>query len=194
MPIDTKTITELRAKTGAGMMDCRKVLLEANGDFDKAMEMLRKKGQKVAANRGDRATSEGLIHAYVHANGRVGALIEVGCETDFAARSDAFKDLVHDLAMQIVATNPLYLTPNDVPAEVLEKEKEIYREEMAGSVKAEFAEKALEGKISKYFEEVCLLKQKFIKEDKKTIADLIDEIMGKIGEKIEIKRFVRFEI
>lgn len=175
-------------------MDCRKVLLEANGDFDKAIEMLRKKGQKVAANRGDKATSEGLVHAYIHANGKVGSLIEVGCETDFAARSDDFKELVHDLAMQIVAANPLYLTPKDVPMEVLEKEKEIYFEEMKGSVKAEFAEKALEGKVSKYFEEVCLLKQKFIKEDKKTIADLIDEVMGKIGEKIEIKRFVRFEI
>ena len=195
MTIKTQKITELRQRTGAGIMDIKKALTEAKGDEDKAIEILRKQGQKAAAKKQARETKEGLVRAYVHNTGKVGALVEVLCETDFVARNEEFKDLCNDLAMQIVATDPLYLKSSDVPAEVVTKEKDIQREALLAEGKpSELVEKILAGKMDKYFEEVCLLNQPFIKDEEKTIQDLITEKTAKLGEKIEIRRFQRFQI
>lgn len=193
--IDSKLITQLRAVSGAGIVDCKKALEEANGSYDTALEYLRKKGQKVAANKHMRETNEGLVHAYVHATGTVGALVEVVCETDFVARTDAFHEFVHDIALQVAAANPLYLRPEDIPAEVVEKEREIYREQMAGEKKPDdIKEKIIAGKLNKYYQEVCLLKQLFIKDDSFSIEDLLTRTIAKTGENIKIHRFVRFAL
>jgi len=192
MPIDAKIVMELRQQTGAAMMDAKKALEEANGDMEKAMEVLRKNGALKAAKKSSRTTGEGLIHAYVHTNGKVGAIVQVLCETDFVAINEQFKDFVHNIAMQIVATNPLYVNPEDVPAEVLAKEKEFASEEFAGSGKPqEMINKIVEGKLGKYYSEVCLTKQAFIKDEDITIEDYVKNTIAKIGENIQIKKFVR---
>lgn len=194
--MDTQDIVKLRTMTGAGMLDCKKALDEAGGDMEKAAEILRQKGQAKAAKKmAERETKEGLVHAYIHANGKVGAMVEVFCESDFVARNEIFQELVHDIAMQITATDPLYIRPEDVPEEVVEKEKDLVRQDLQGEAKPEqVIEKIIQGKMNKYFEEVCLLKQPFIKDEDKTIEDLINERIAQLGEKIEIGRFCRFAI
>jgi len=196
MSLDLKLITSLREKTGAGIVECKSALSESDGNVEKAIEILRKKGEiKAAKKSAERTAKEGLVHAYVHANGRVGAMVELSCETDFVARNEEFQGLAHDLAMQIVATNPLYLSPDDVPEELIAKEKEIYFEEIKAQGKPEsVVEKIMEGKITKYFGDICLLRQSFIKDEDITVEELINQKIAKIGEKIEIKKIARFEI
>jgi elongation factor Ts len=195
MAIDAKTINELRNMTGAGIVDCKKTLEETGGDIAKAADILRRKGMAKAAKREDRSTKAGLIYAYIHGEGRVGALVEVQCETDFVARTDQFKAFVHDVAMQVAAMNPLYLGPESVSAEVLEKEKEIYAAEFAGSSKPkEVIDKIVCGKLEKFYSETCLLNQAFIKDEDKTVGELLKELTAKTGEKIVLKRFVRFAL
>jgi elongation factor Ts len=195
MAIDAKIINELRNLTGAGIVDCKKALEETAGDVAKATEILRKKGLAKAAKRGEKTTKAGLVYAYIHGEGRVGVLVEVQCETDFVARTEQFKQFVHDVAMQVAAMNPLYLSPESVPAEVLEKEKEIYAAEFAGSAKPKaVVEKIVCGKLEKYFSETCLMNQAFIKDEDKTVGDLLKELTAKTGEKVVLKRFVRFAL
>jgi len=195
MAVDTKTISELRVRTSAGMVDCKNALEEAGGDVTKAAELLRKKGIAKADKKGERQVKEGLIHAYVHGTGKMGALVEVLCETDFVARNEKFQEFVHDISMQVVAGNPLYLTSDEVPEDVIAKEREIAAEEFAGSGKPqEVIDKIVDGKINKYFEEVCLMNQKFIKDDSLTIEQLVKQTIGTIGENIQVKRFVLFAL
>lgn len=187
-------IKKLRECTGAGMMDCKKVLEEANGDFDKAIELLRKKGAATAAKRAEREAKEGVIVSYVH-GGRIGALLELNSETDFVARNEDFKALAQDLVMHVAAAAPEYINPEDVPADIVEKEKEIEREQLKESGKpADVQDKIIEGKINKFYSQVCLMKQPFIKDPAVTIEDLINEKTAAIGEKIAIRRFARFEL
>lgn len=193
--IDPKLVSTLRTQTGAGIVDCKKALEEANGNYEQAVELLRKRGQKVAANKQDRSTKEGLILSYVHPNGKVGVLIELLCETDFVARTDEFKGFAHDVALQIAAMNPLYVRTEEVPAELIEKEKEIYRDQMVGEKKPpEILEKILTGKVAKYYQEVCLLKQQFVKDDSQTIEQLLTQMIAKTGENIQINRFSRMSL
>lgn len=194
--IDAQTIQKLRQLTGAGMMDAKKALTEAHGDETKALEILRQMGQKIAAKKQlERLAKEGLIEAYVHMNGKVASLIMLGCETDFVAKNQEFKTLAHDLAMQIAAMNPLYISSANVPEEIIAKEKNFYAAELAKENKpADIKEKIISGKLEKYFSEVCLLSQKFIKDDSLTIKDLIDAYTAKLGEKIEVKKIIRWEI
>lgn len=200
--INTQTIQQLRQQTGAGISDCKKALDEANGNMNKAVEILRKKGQKVAAAKQAREIKQGLVEAYIHAEGKIGVMIELGCETDFVVRNKEFKELAHDLAMQVAAVNPLYVSPDDVPNEVIEKEKEIIHENietlkhknMKTSKQKEIMEKIVQGKLEKYYQEVCLLKQLFIKDDKMTVEELITEKVAKLGENIVVRRFVKFSL
>jgi len=195
MIIDPKIIKEMREKTGAGVMEIKRALSESSGNEKEAIDILRKSGQKIAAKKQDRQTAQGLIGSYIHSNGRVAALVEVGCETDFVARNKEFRELAHDLAMQVAATNPSYLKPEDVPEKVLEKEKEIGRECLKKEGKPkEIIERIIQGKMNKFYEEVCLLKQPFIKDEKKTVEQLVAEKIAKLGENIQIKRFVYFSI
>jgi elongation factor Ts len=195
MKIDVSLITKLRKQTGAGMADCKEALTEANGDPDKAIEMLRKKGAKIADKRAGKEASEGIIYAYIHANGRVGTLIELNCESDFVAKNEGFKALAHDLAMQIAAQSPLYVAPADVPEDVLNKEKDIFKEQLIAEGKPEkMMDKIIEGKVNKWYEEVCLLKQPFIKNEDLTIEDLINEKIASLGEKIKVGGFCRKQI
>lgn len=195
MNITTEQIQNLRKETGAGMMDAKKVLVEAEGDFDKAVELLRKRGQKVAAKKADREAKEGLIGTYLHSNGKVGVVVEVNCETDFVARNEQFKELVHDLSLHIAAASPLYVSEQDVPENVIAKEKEIYTAQLAEEkVPAKMHDKVIEGKLKKFYSEVCLLNQPFLKDQDKTVADVVTEAIAKIGERIVIKRFARLAI
>ena len=195
MNITAKEIAELRAKTGIGMMECKKALVEANGDQEKAIDVLRKSGAMKAAKRAERETKAGLIDSYIHCNGQVGVIVEVLSETDFVANSPEFKEFVHEVALQIAAMNPKYVRPEDVPAEDVAKEKAIYLEEVKNSGKpAEIAEKIVEGKMKKYLEESSLLFQPYVKDSSKTINDMLNEKIAKTGEKIIISRFSRFEI
>lgn len=188
-------IQKLRQLTGAGVLDCKKALEEANLNIEQAVEILRKAGIKVAQLKQDRQTSEGFIGSYIHSNGKVAALIELKCETDFVAKNQEFKDLARDLAMQITAMSPLYVSPQDVTEAVKAKEKEIASASLKLEGKpAAVLEKILDGKLNKFYEEVCLLKQKFIKEDKKTIEEIIMAKIQKLGEKIEVGRFVRLAL
>lgn len=193
--IDQNLIVKLREFTGAGIVDCKKALDEAQGDYDSAVEYLRKKGQKVAANKQERETKEGRVHAYIHGNGKAGALVEVLCETDFVARNEQFIEFCHGVAMHIVAANPLYVRPEDISDEVIAKEREIYEEQMAGDNKPpEIKDKILQGKLAKYYAETCLLKQPFIMDDSQTVEQHVTNMIAKIGEKIEIRRFSRFAL
>jgi elongation factor Ts len=186
-------VKELREKSGAGMGDCRAALIETQGDMEKAMEWLRKKGVAAAGKRSGKAAKEGKVHAYIHGNGKLGVLVEINCETDFVARTEDFEELVREVGMQIAAMNPLYVKREDVPANVIEKEKEIYKEQMKDSGKPEkVVEKIAEGKLEKFFTEVCLLEQPYIKDDKKNIETFLKEKIAKLGENLVIKRFVRF--
>ena len=196
MAIDTKLITKLRNMCGAGVNDCRNALEEASNDIDKAIEILRKKGAVKAAKKiAERTANEGIIESYIHANGKVGVLIEVRCETDFVARNQDFKNFVHDLAIQVAAANPLYLKPEDVSPEVVAKEIEIYKEQLKNEGKPQAIwEKIIAGKLDKYYQETCLLKQAFVKEDKFTVEKLVEQQIAKLGEKIEVVRFCRYQI
>jgi|SRR3989338_1160396 len=188
-------IQKLRERTGAGMMAAKKALAEANGDFAKAVDLLRQRGVKVAAAKGERATGQGLIEAYVHLGGKLGVLVEVACETDFVARTDKFKELAHDLAMQVAATNPLYLEPKDVPQEVIEREQRIYSEQLAAEGKQPpVADKIIAGKLAKFYQEVCLMKQPFFKDDQQTVAEVVTAAIAVLGENIKVKRFTRFAL
>ncbi len=195
MSIDAKTVAELRATTGAGMMDAKKALTECDGDLEKAAEQLRVQGIAKAGKRADRATREGRVYAYIHSTGKTGAMVEVQCETDFVAKTDGFGEFCHDLAMHVTAAEPLYLTREDVPVQVVEKEKELSRGEMEGQDKPEdVIEKIVEGKMNKYYSEVCLMEQAYIKDDSKTIEEFLKEQIAALGENIQISRFCRFSI
>lgn len=193
MAITAKIVQELRTKTGAGIMDCKRALTETDGDIEKAIELLRKKGLASAAKRAGRITSEGLVASYIHAGGKLGVLVEVNCETDFVARTEQFQQLVKDISMHIAASNPLYLKREDVPEEVLNKEREIYQAQFLDSGKPEkVIDKIVDGKMEKYFSEVCLYEQPFVKDSDKTIQELVTETIAQLGENLNIRRFVRF--
>jgi elongation factor Ts len=194
MAISVEIIRDLRQRTGAGVLDCKKALEEADGDMEKAIELLRKKGLAIAAGKTDREANEGLVEAYVHAGGRLGVLLELNCETDFVARTDDFRELAHDLAMQVAATNPQYLIPEDIPPEVLERERQWQREELGEGKPEEVIERILEGKLRKYYQEVCLLEQSFIKDEGLSVRDLITDKIARLGENIRVRRFTRFEL
>jgi elongation factor Ts len=194
---DAKTVMELREKTGAGVMDCKAALQASSGNLEAAVEYLRKKGLADAKKREHRDAKDGVVHAYIHPGSKLGVLIEVDCETDFVAKTDAFQGLVRDLAMQVAATNPAYVAREDVPATVLEKEREIYRGQMADQKKpAQVVDKIVEGKLEKWFSEQCLLEQAFIKDPagKTKVKDLVDLTNSKTGERVVVKRFARFQI
>ena len=195
MNITSQMVKELRDKTNAGMMDCKKALSETNGDMEKAVDFLRQKGLAVAAKRADRSTSEGTIETYIHSGSKLGVMIEVGCETDFVAKTPAFITFAKDLAMQIAATNPVSISRDEVPPEVLQREKDIYTQQAIDSGKpANIAEKIVAGKIEKYYAEACLLEQKFIKDPDLTIQDKLNELIATMGENISVKRFVRMQV
>ena len=197
MAADAKTVMELRDRTGAGVMDCKAALQASDGNLDVAVEFLRKKGLADAKKREGRDAKDGLVHAYIHAGAKLGALVEINCETDFVAKTDAFQNLVRDLAMQVAATNPSYVSREDVPATVLEKEREIYRGQMADQKKpAQVIDKIVEGKLEKFFSDQCLLEQPFIKDGtgKTSIKDLVDLVNAATKEKIVVKRFARFQV
>lgn len=195
MDIEIKMIQELRDKTGAGIVNCKKALTESGGNMEQAVDLLRKKGQKIAASKAERAANEGLIEAYIHANGQVGSLVEITCESDFVSKNEEFRSFAHDVAMQVAATNPLYLAPEDVPEEIMEKEKSIYRDQMKDENKPDdIIEKIIDGKVQKYYQENCLMKQAFIKDDKVTMEALLKSMIAKLGENMQIKRFVRFSV
>ncbi len=195
MAISAQQVKELREKTGAGMMDCKKALEASGGDTEKAIAWLREKGLAKAQKRAGKTTAEGWIGSYIHSNGKIGVMVEIKCETDFVAKSERFQELAKDIAMQIAATNPLCLTPEDIPQDILAKEKEIYLNQAKEEGKPEhIAEKIVEGRLKKYYKEVCLLEQPFIKDDSKTIADLINETVAVLGENIQIGRFVRLAL
>lgn len=190
---DSNMIKELRELTGAGIMDVKEALLEAGDDRDAALDILRKKGMAKLAKKADRVAKEGIVESYIHAGGRIGALVELNCETDFVARTEDFKNLAKELALHIAAANPLYVSREDVPAEVVSKEMEIYKEQSAGAGKSEdVMQKMMEGKLEKYFEESCLLEQPFVKDSGKKISDLISESTAKMGENVQVRRFARF--
>jgi len=188
-------IKQLRELTGAGVLDCKKALEETDGDFEAASEILKQKGLAAAAKKVDRTAGDGLVEAYIHAGAKLGVLLEVNCETDFVARTEEFQSFCHDVAMQIAAANPLWVSREDVPAEALAEQKEAVRAEMAGENKPEHVmERIMEGKLAKFYQESCLLDQAFIKDDEKTIQQLLTEAIAKLGENIVVKRFARFQI
>ena len=193
--ISAKMVMQLREKTGAGIMDCKGALTECNGDMDKAIDFLRKKGLATAAKRADRAMTEGIVASYIHMDSKLGVLVEVNCETDFVAKNDDFKAFSKNIAMHIAATNPAGIRPEDVSEEIINKEKEIYRGQVLEMGKPEkIADKIVEGKLQKYFKENCLMDQAYVRNPEMTIADILNEMIAKIGENISIKRFVRFKI
>lgn len=192
--ISAESVKNLREKTGAGMMECKKALTESNGDFEKAIDLLRQKGLASALKKAGRTASEGLVEAYIHM-GKIGTMVEINCETDFVARTDDFKELVKDVAMHITAANPQYLSREDVPQDVLEREKEIYRAQVADKP-AQVVEKIIQGKLEKFYADTCLLDQVFIKDpdQKKKIHDLVTQKIAKLGENVVIRRFSRFQL
>jgi elongation factor Ts len=195
MNISATQVKELREKTGAPMMDCKQALTEAKGDMEQAVVVLRKKGVSVAAKKATRVTSEGSVASYIHAGGKIGVLVEINCESDFVARTEDFKELVHDIAMHIAASDPKFVRKEDVTPEAYEREKDIYRSQAAATGKPpQVIEKIVEGKMGKFYEEVCLLEQPFIKDQTVTIAQLIATKIGKLGENIAVRRFARFKV
>ena len=195
MDVTAQSVKELRERTGAGMMDCKKALVEVNGDMEKAVDYLREKGLAAAAKKAGRVASEGLIESYIHGGGRIGVLLELNCETDFVAKTDNFKALARDIAMQIAAANPLYVRREEVPEEVIKHEREILRAQALNEGKpANIAEKMIDGRIEKYYKENCLLEQAFIKDTEKNVGQLITEAIAKIGENISMRRFVRYQL
>ncbi len=195
MAITSKMVKDLRDKTQAGMMDCKKALEKTDGDMEKAVDLLRQKGLAVAAKRAGRATSEGVIETYIHAGGKLGVMVELGCETDFVAKNDDFREFARDVAMHIAATNPISVSREEVPAAVIAREKEIYVQQALDSGKPEaIVEKMVSGKIEKYLADIVLLEQKFVKNQDLSIQDILNELVGRIGENISIKRFARFQV
>lgn len=195
MEITAKMVKDLRERTGLGMMDCKNALVESQGNLDQAVDYLRKKGALKAAKREGRATSEGRIGSYIHMNGKIGVLLELNCESDFVAKTNEFAELVKDLCMQIAASAPSWVSPDDVPEEVIAKEKEIYMTQAKEAGKPDkMLEKIAEGKLKKFYSEVCLLEQAFVKDTDKTIANLIKEKIGQLGENITVGRFCRFQL
>ncbi len=195
MSFTAQDVAKLRAQTGVGMMECKRALTDANGDFEKAIVLLRERGLKAVDKKQGRIASEGLVQSYIHMGGKIGVLVEVNCETDFVAKSDDFQTLVKDIAMHIAAANPKYVAEADVDPAELEQEKEILRKQATNEGKpANIVEKMLEGRIKKFYEDVCLLNQHFVKDQDKTIKDLLTEATLKIGEKISVRRFVRYEL
>ena len=193
--ISAALVKELRAATGSGIMDCKRVLAEAEGDYQTAVDLLRKKGLAKAAKRSGRSTSEGLIHTYIHTGAKLGVMVEVNCESDFVAKTDDFIEFVKNIAMHIAAANPAGLAPEDVDPAVIAKEREIFTAQMIEEGKPEnMIAKIVDGKIEKFYKDVCLLSQQYVKDPQKTITDVLKEAIAKIGENIQIKRFVRFQI
>ncbi|MBC3796515.1 translation elongation factor Ts [Acetobacterium tundrae] len=195
MNVDAKLVKELRAKSGAGMMDCKNALVETDGVIEEAMIVLREKGLAATNKKSGRIAAEGIVESYIHMGGKIGVLVEINCETDFVAKTDGFKTFVKDVAMHIAATNPLYVTKEEVPDEELEKEKEILRVQALNEGKPEkIIEKMVEGRISKFYKEICLLEQPFVKNPDITIGDLVKEQIMTIGENVKIRRFARFQM
>jgi elongation factor Ts len=193
--ISAKIVKELRDKTGAGMMDCKEALTECNGDIEKAVDFLRKKGMATALKRAGRGTSEGTIQSYIHLGGKIGVIVEVNCESDFVAKNNDFIEFAKNIAMHIAATNPAGILPEDVPAEVLDREKAIYREQALEMGKPEnMVDKIVDGKLNKFYKESCLMNQAYVRNPDITISDLLNEVIAKIGENIKIARFSRFQI
>ncbi|GAB5045760.1 translation elongation factor Ts [Thermodesulfovibrio sp. TK110] len=193
MAITAQMVKELREKTGAGMMECKKALEASGGDFNKAIEYLRQKGLATAQKKASREAREGIITSYIHMD-KIGVMLELNCETDFVARNEEFRQLAKDIAMQIAASNPQYIQREDIPQDVIEKEKEIYKAQIKGNKPPQVIEKIIEGKLEKFYEEMCLLDQPFIKEPDRKIKDLINEKIAKFGENIVVRRFVRFQV
>ena len=195
MSIDAKIVKELRDKTGAGMMDCKRALVDTDGDLVKAVEALRKAGVTKAEKKGIRSAQDGLVYSYIHHGGRLGVLVEVNCETDFVAKTDGFKELVHNLAIQIAATNPVSVSREQVPEELVKSEQDIYTEQAKNSKKPDkVIEKIVVGKMDKYFQETCLLEQPFIKDPDKIVKDLITESIATLGENISVGRYIRYAV
>jgi elongation factor Ts len=193
--ISATMVKELREKTGAGIMDCKEALTECQGDMEKATDFLRKKGLATAAKRAGRATSEGTVQSYIHLGAKIGVMVEVNCETDFVAKTDDFVDFAKNLAMHIAATNPVGISPDDVPPAVIDREKAIYRDQALEMGKPEkMVDKIVDGKMNKFFKDSCLMNQQYVKDPDKTIADYLNEVIAKTGEKITIKRFARFQV
>ncbi len=193
--ITATMVKELRGRTGSGIMDCKRALAETDGDMEKALDFLRKKGLAKAQKRAGRATSEGVIYSYIHTGGKLGVLVEVNCESDFVAKTDDFLEFAKNIAMHIAAANPAGLNPEDIPEEVVNREREIYRSLALEQGKPEnIVDKIVEGQVQKFFKDSCLMSQLYIKDPKKTIADITTEAIAKIGENIQIKRFVRFQL
>ncbi|QHW30037.1 translation elongation factor Ts [Paenibacillus rhizovicinus] len=195
MAVSASAVKELRERTGAGMLDCKKALDETNGDIAKAIDLLREKGLSAAANKAGRVATEGTVESYIHAGGRIGVLVEINCETDFVGKTEQFREFARDIAMQIAAANPKFVSREEVPNDELDKEREILKAQALNEGKPEkIVEKMVEGRISKYYEEYCLLEQSFIKDPDKTIHTLLKEKISTIGENISIRRFVRYEL
>jgi len=194
MSLDLDIVKQLREKTGLGIVECQKALKQSDGNIEKAIEALRKSGEKLVATKQSRDTNQGIVEAYVHSNKKIAVLLELVCETDFVSRNEEFSELAHNLAMQVAALNPKWVSPEEVPQEILEKEKEIYSADLPKDKPAEVIEKILNGKMQKFYSEFCLLKQPFIKDDKFAIEDLVKEKIAKFGENIKVKRFIRFAL
>jgi elongation factor Ts len=195
LDITSSMVKELRTKTGAGMMDCKEALTASDGDFEKAIDYLRKKGMSAATKRSSKAAKDGTITSYIHMGGKIGVMVELNCETDFVAKTEAFQQMARDLAMQVAASNPRYVRPEDIPGDVLEREKEIYRSQALAEKKPEkIWDKIIEGKLKKFYEEVCLLQQKFIRDTDITIETLVNNLIAKTGENIIVRRFARFQL
>lgn len=195
MKITAEMVKELRDATGAGVLDAKKALEASDGDFDKATDLLREKGAARAAKRAGREANEGVIEMYSHLNNRIGVMVEVNCETDFVARNEQFLDLAHDLALHIAAMNPKYIEPEDVPAEAVEREKDVLRAQAAGDGKPpDIVEKIITGRLNKFYEEVCLMEQPFVKDEKVKVKELITDAISTIGENIKVRRFSRYEL
>lgn len=199
MAFTSKDVMDLRARTGVGMMDCKKALEASDGNMERAVEILREKGMASATKRAGKIASQGIVDSYIHLGGKIGVMVEINCETDFVARSDAFKELAHDIAMQIAAAKPEYVRIEEVPAEVIAKEKEILMAQIKEDPKnankpQNIIEKMIDGRIQKFYKENCLLEQEYIKDGSKTVTQLVNEAIGKIGEKISVRRFVRYEM
>jgi elongation factor Ts len=195
MAVSASAVKELRERTGAGMLDCKKALDETNGDITKAIEFLREKGLSAAANKAGRIATEGVVESYIHAGGRIGVLVEINCETDFVAKTDQFRTFARDIAMHIAAANPKFVRREEVPGDEIEKEREILKAQALNEGKPEkIVEKMVDGRISKYYEEYCLMEQSFVKDPDKTVSALLNEKISAIGENISIRRFVRYEL
>ncbi len=195
MGITASMVKELRTKSGVGMMDCKKALIESNGDFGKAIEYLRKKGMSAAAKRSSKAAKDGAVASYIHMGGKIGVMVEINCETDFVAKTDDFSVLAKDIAMHVAAANPRYLKPEDIPEDILEKEKDIYRSQALAEGKPEkILDRIIDGKLKKYYEDACLLEQKFVKDTDISVRTLVNNMITKTGENIVVRRFARFQL